>query len=57
VEDAERERHERRIARDRRRREQGKPAYFESDAKLDSWRLSDDQSYVLNSILRIWFDG
>src|SRR6185437_13293086 len=42
VEDAERQRHERRLERDRRRREQGKPAYFESDATLDSWPISQD---------------
>ncbi len=32
VDEAERERHERRLARDRRRREQGKPAYFDPSA-------------------------
>src|SRR6185437_12444918 len=40
VEDAERERQERRLERDRRRREQGKPAYFESEASLDSWPVA-----------------
>jgi putative peptidoglycan lipid II flippase len=36
VDEAERERHERALERDRRRREQGKQAYFESDARVDS---------------------
>ena len=36
VDEAERERHERRLERDRRRREQGKQTYFESDATVDS---------------------
>jgi putative peptidoglycan lipid II flippase len=57
VEDAERERHERRIARDRRRREQGKPAYFESDAKLDSWPVAQDPAERSTSILRPRRDG
>ncbi len=35
VDEAERERYERRLERDRRRREQGKTAYFEPDAALD----------------------
>jgi putative peptidoglycan lipid II flippase len=33
VDEAERERHERRLERDRRRREQGKPSYFESESR------------------------
>jgi putative peptidoglycan lipid II flippase len=52
VDDAERQRHERRLARDRRRREQGKPAYFESDATLDSWPISQDPAERPTSILR-----
>ncbi len=36
VDEAERERHERRLERDRRRREQGKQTHFESDATVDS---------------------
>jgi putative peptidoglycan lipid II flippase len=52
VEDAERQRHERRLARDRRRREQGKPAYFESDATLDSWPIAQDPAEHPTSILR-----
>src|SRR5205085_9084011 len=42
VEDAERERQERRLERDRRRREKGKPAYFESDATFESWPIAQD---------------
>jgi putative peptidoglycan lipid II flippase len=52
VEDAERQRQERRLARDRRRREQGKPAYFESEATLDSWPISQDPADRPTSILR-----
>src|SRR5579871_1968255 len=37
VEEAERERHERRLERDRRRREQGKSTYFASDPDFDRW--------------------
>jgi len=52
VEDAERQRQERRLERDRRRREQGKPAYFENDATLDSWPISQDPASAPTSILR-----
>jgi putative peptidoglycan lipid II flippase len=52
VEDAERQRRERRLERDRRRREQGKPAYFESDATLDSWPIAQDPAEQPTSILR-----
>jgi putative peptidoglycan lipid II flippase len=52
VEDAERQRQERRLERDRRRREQGKQAYFESDATLDSWQIAQDPSERPTSILR-----
>jgi putative peptidoglycan lipid II flippase len=52
VDDAERQRHERRLARDRRRRELGKQAYFESDATLDSWPIAQDPAEQPTSILR-----
>jgi len=52
VDDAERQRHERRLARDRRRREQGKPAYFESDATLDAWLVAQDPAEQPTTILR-----
>jgi putative peptidoglycan lipid II flippase len=52
VEDAERERQERRLARDRRRRDQGKPAYFESDARHDAWPIAQDPAEQPTSILR-----
>jgi putative peptidoglycan lipid II flippase len=52
VDDAERQRHERRLARDRRRREQGKPAHFESEATLDSWPIAQDPAEGPTSILR-----
>jgi putative peptidoglycan lipid II flippase len=57
VDDAERQRQERRQARDRRRREQGKPTYFESDATLDSWPISQDPADRPTSILRPRRDG
>jgi putative peptidoglycan lipid II flippase len=56
VEDAERQRLERRLARDRRRREQGKPAYFESEATLDSWPISQDPADRSTAILRLGRD-
>ncbi len=52
MEDAERQRQERRLARERRRREQGKPTYFESEAALDSWPISQDPAESPTSILR-----
>jgi putative peptidoglycan lipid II flippase len=52
VDDAERQRQERRQARDRRRREQGKPTYFESEASLDSWPIAQDPAERPTSILR-----
>jgi putative peptidoglycan lipid II flippase len=52
VDDAERQRQERRLARDRRRREQGKAAYFESDATLDSWPIAQDPSERSTAIIR-----
>jgi putative peptidoglycan lipid II flippase len=52
VDDAERQRHDRRLERDRRRREQGKQTYFESEAKLDSWPVSQDPAERSTSILR-----
>ena len=52
MDDAERQRHERRLERDRRRREQGKQTYFESDATLDSWPVAQDPASAPTSILR-----
>jgi putative peptidoglycan lipid II flippase len=52
VEDAERQRQERRLERDRRRREQGKPTYFESDAALDSGPVAQDPSERSTAIIR-----
>jgi putative peptidoglycan lipid II flippase len=52
VEDAERQRQERRLARDRRRREQGKPTYFESEATHDSWPIAQDPAERSTMILR-----
>jgi putative peptidoglycan lipid II flippase len=52
VEDAERQRHERRLARDRRRREQGKPAYFESEAPVESRPIPQDPSERSTAIIR-----
>jgi len=52
VEDRERERHQRRLERDRRRREQGKQAYFESEATHDSWPIHQDPAEQPTAILR-----
>jgi putative peptidoglycan lipid II flippase len=52
VDEAERQRRERRLERDRRRREQGKQAYFESDATLESWPVAQDPAERPTSILR-----
>jgi putative peptidoglycan lipid II flippase len=52
VDEAERQRHERRLARDRRRREQGKPVYFESEATLDSWPIAQDPAEHPTAIIR-----
>ena len=52
MDDAERQRLERRLERDRRRREQGRPTYFESDATLDSWPVAQDPSEHSTAILR-----
>jgi putative peptidoglycan lipid II flippase len=42
VDEVERERHERRLERDRRRREQGKTAYFENELASGAWSLARD---------------
>ncbi len=52
MEEAERQRRERRLERDRRRREQGKPTYFESEATLDSWPIAQDPAERSTMILR-----
>ena len=52
MEDAERQRHERRLARDRRRLEQGKPTYFDSDAPLESRPVLQDSAERSTAILR-----
>jgi putative peptidoglycan lipid II flippase len=52
VEDAERQRQERRLERDRRRRDQGKQTYFESEATLDSWPIAQDPAEQSTMILR-----
>jgi putative peptidoglycan lipid II flippase len=52
VEDRERERHQRRLERDRRRREQGKQTYFESEATHDSWPIHQDPAEQPTAILR-----
>jgi putative peptidoglycan lipid II flippase len=56
VDEAERQRHERRLERDRRRREQGKPGYFESDATLDSWPIAQDPAERPTAIIRPHYD-
>jgi putative peptidoglycan lipid II flippase len=56
VDEAERQRHERRLERDRRRREQGKQGYFESDATLDSWPIAQDPAERSTAIIRPRYD-
>jgi len=56
VDEAERQRRERRLERDRRRREQGKPGYFESDATLDSWPIAQDPAERPTAIIRPHYD-
>ncbi len=52
MDDRDLERRQRRLERDRRRREQGKPAYFESEATLDSWPILQDPAEQPTAILR-----
>ena len=52
MDEAERQRHERRLERDRRRREQGKRGYFESEATLDSWPIAQDPAEQATTIMR-----
>jgi putative peptidoglycan lipid II flippase len=52
VDDAERQRQERRLERDRQRREQGKQPYFESEARLESWPIAQDPAEQSTMILR-----
>jgi len=52
VDDAERQRQERRLERDRRRREQGKPTYFESDPAVDARPVAPDPSERSTAIIR-----
>jgi putative peptidoglycan lipid II flippase len=51
VDEGERERHERRLERERRRREQGKPTYFENDPALDR-SVAHDPTDAPASIIR-----
>ncbi|HKI91638.1 MAG TPA: murein biosynthesis integral membrane protein MurJ [Gaiellaceae bacterium] len=51
-EERERERAARRLERDRRRREQGKPTYFESEAALESWPILQDPAEQPTMIVR-----
>jgi putative peptidoglycan lipid II flippase len=50
--DAEQERQQRRLERDRRRREEGKRTYFESEATLDSWPIAQDPAEQPTAIIR-----
>jgi putative peptidoglycan lipid II flippase len=52
VEDAERQRQERRLERDRRRREQGKTTYFENEAQPDPRPVEPDTSERSTAIIR-----
>jgi putative peptidoglycan lipid II flippase len=57
VEDAERERQQRRLERDRRRREQGKPVYFEHEAVADARPISQESADDPTAVLRPRRDG
>src|SRR5581483_4569789 len=50
--DLERERHLRRLERDRRRREQGKPTYFDQPGALEGWPLLGDSSDEPTMVIR-----
>ena len=52
MDEAERQRRERRLERDRRRRQEGKPTYFESEATLESWPIAQDPAERSTMILR-----
>jgi putative peptidoglycan lipid II flippase len=52
VDDAERQRQERRLERDRRRREQGKATYFESEVQPDPQPVEPDTSERSTAIIR-----
>ena len=51
--DANRERDLRRLERDRRRREAGRPAYFERSESLDRWPMLSDMSEQPTMVLRV----
>jgi putative peptidoglycan lipid II flippase len=53
VSDANRERDLRRLERDRRRREAGRPAYFEHPGSLDRWPMLSDMSEQSTMVLRV----
>jgi putative peptidoglycan lipid II flippase len=50
--DLERERHERRLERDRRRREQGQPTYFDETGALAGWPLLTDTAEQTTNVIR-----
>jgi putative peptidoglycan lipid II flippase len=52
VDDAERQRQERALERDRRRREKGKPTYFESEARLETGPTSQDPADQPTALIR-----
>ncbi|HET7567567.1 MAG TPA: murein biosynthesis integral membrane protein MurJ [Gaiellaceae bacterium] len=52
MDDRERERQQRRLERDARRRAQGKPSYFESDATHESWPILQDPAEQPTAIIR-----
>jgi putative peptidoglycan lipid II flippase len=52
VDEAERERHERRLERDRRRREHGKTGYFEDDPAAGGWPVAQDPVDPPTAVIR-----
>ena len=52
MDEGERQRRERWLERDRRRREQGEPAYFESEAAVEAWPIAQDPADAPTAIIR-----
>src|SRR5207253_145313 len=51
VDEGEQQRRERRLERDRRRRERGEPTYFETEAAIEAWPVTGDPADVSTAII------
>src|SRR5439155_18246968 len=49
--EGEQQRRERRLERDRRRRERGEPTYFETEAAIEAWPVTGDPADVSTAII------